>query len=403
MKYVILGLSNVGKSSIFNYLCCQKNSIIYDEPDTTIDYISYNFANGVTITDTCGMHNMQSLSVVFSENYYRFSNIIIYVIDCRREDLEINRSIINRIIAKKEVWLVCNFFFAGVEINLPYNKIFYIDKNFHGIKELQASLNLVKINDESKMAVFVGASNVGKSSLFNCLVGFVRSKVKDEIGTTRDSVMEKVNEYSDVVFVDTAGFVNENEELDKIVSDARMKLIQKAYCLFIVIDGSAGFSKIDKYVLNFANQYGVFSILVVNKTDILRSDFKYRLSEVNVKIPIVYTSATKNNLNDFDEIFYKLFTKSQKSIENYIRPGYIRELNKVIKTIEVFDIHNKKFTLKTLKLIQTNPLIFVYDSYWQMSNNSQRTIKNVIRQQLKMVGFNIQLEQKKSFKHKSVV
>ncbi len=106
----------------------------------------------------------------------------------------------------------------------------------------------------------IGAPNVGKSSLFNALVGSSRAIVADVPGTTRDLVTEVVDiEGLRVTLVDTAG-LRETIDAVEIEGVARSRQVKETADLVItVLDGSADNSTqlVDKKGLT-----------VVNKSDI---------------------------------------------------------------------------------------------------------------------------------------
>lgn len=386
----ILGLPNVGKSSLFNYLVGENSSIVWNEPDTTVDYLCYNFKN-FTLVDTCGLHGMDDLLSVQKNNFYKNSDVILYVIDNRKDDFTKDRILLNRIISDKQVWLVCNFFFEDVDFHLPYHKIFFINKNFAGCNVLKQALNLNldSCADNVKSVILLGASNVGKSTLFNSIVKSDRSVTENKIGTTIDSVKERIKDY---IFVDTAGFKKNFSALDQVILKKKYNLMEKAYCLVIVIDGSVGFTKLDKFVLNFINQYGTCSMLVVNKSDKLCDDFKYQLKRTNVQVPIVYTSSLYNKLNNF---WYMLDSFNKKIAIDYESEKYKLLISSYIKNTNVYDKNNKSFMLKSLKLIQINPFIFLYKSYFPLSIISEKSIIKSIKRLWKIYGFRVVLQHKK--------
>jgi tRNA modification GTPase len=123
---------------------------------------------------------------------------------------------------------------------------------------------------EGLQIVIVGKPNVGKSSLFNALVGASRAIVTDMPGTTRDLVSEVMDlDGLRVTLVDTAGLrPAENAVEAEGVTRAR-RAQDVADLLLVVVDGSLPLDKSDEQIVSETADYK--RVIVSNKTD-LRSD-----------------------------------------------------------------------------------------------------------------------------------
>ena len=125
--------------------------------------------------------------------------------------------------------------------------------------------------EEPRFAL-VGRPNVGKSSLFNRLVGEERSVVFEEAGTTRDAV-DAVVEWPDgpVRFVDTAGMRRATRvrgvEYYSVVRATQA--IERAHVVMLVIDAEQGFTVEDKKIANVVIDAGRALMLVANKWDLV--------------------------------------------------------------------------------------------------------------------------------------
>ena len=106
--------------------------------------------------------------------------------------------------------------------------------------------------EEPRFAI-VGRPNVGKSSLFNRLVGEERSVVFEEAGTTRDAV-DAVVEWpgGPVRFVDTAGMRRQVKVsgVEYFSFVRATEAIERAHVVVLVIDASEGFTVEDKKIAN---------------------------------------------------------------------------------------------------------------------------------------------------------
>ena len=115
----------------------------------------------------------------------------------------------------------------------------------------------------------VGRPNVGKSTLFNRLVGRRRSLVHDVPGVTRDRLYgTTVFERWQATVVDTGGFDPSTEsDLIAAVRDQVMMAIEEADLLVFVVDGRAGMTALDLEIARIlrCSQHPV--LLAVNKID----------------------------------------------------------------------------------------------------------------------------------------
>ena len=122
----------------------------------------------------------------------------------------------------------------------------------------------------------VGRPNVGKSTLFNRLVGDERAVVHDEPGTTRDSI-DTVIETEDgpLRFVDTAGMrrrsrVDEPTEYYSLVR--ALESVDRADAALFVIDATEGVTLQDQRLAERVDAAGTAAIVVLNKWDLTDAD-----------------------------------------------------------------------------------------------------------------------------------
>ncbi len=117
--------------------------------------------------------------------------------------------------------------------------------------------------------VITGRPNVGKSTLFNRLVGRRRAIVHDRPGVTRDRISETLSlEGGQARLVDTGGFlVEESDVLDAAVLSQIDQAMKEADLLLVVVDGREGLTYADEIVVKRARETGTKSLLVINKAD----------------------------------------------------------------------------------------------------------------------------------------
>jgi tRNA modification GTPase len=154
------------------------------------------------------------------------------------------------------------------------------------LQDLAGSFTYGKIVHEGLTLAIIGRPNVGKSSLFNCLVERERAIVTATPGTTRDLVSETVTIGGiPVKLVDTAGIRRALDEAESIGIRKSMEALADADLVLVVFDCSQSVTLEDQELLAQAERRP--AILVVNKTDLCSSQF----SVVSSQLPQVRTSA----------------------------------------------------------------------------------------------------------------
>ncbi|MBU1088113.1 MAG: ribosome biogenesis GTPase Der [Candidatus Omnitrophica bacterium] len=123
--------------------------------------------------------------------------------------------------------------------------------------------------DKEMLVAISGRPNVGKSCLFNRLVGKRQSIVEPTSGVTRDRVYATVTwGKKEFQLVDTGGihFEAKTQMSDQIIKQAQKGIEQAGLILFIV-DSTAGLTPEDWGILNFLRKANRKIIMVVNKVD----------------------------------------------------------------------------------------------------------------------------------------
>jgi GTP-binding protein len=129
----------------------------------------------------------------------------------------------------------------------------------------------------------VGRPNVGKSTLFNRLIGEERSVVHDMPGTTRDTIDTVVEtEIGTVRFLDTAGMrrrsrISEDTEYYSVVRS--LKAVDGADVALLVIDATDGVTQQDQRLAERVDAAGCPTVVVLNKTDLLTTEQRDDLTD----------------------------------------------------------------------------------------------------------------------------
>jgi GTP-binding protein len=124
----------------------------------------------------------------------------------------------------------------------------------------------------------VGRPNVGKSTLFNRLIGDERAIVHDMPGTTRDAIDTLVETPEGPVrFIDTAGMRRRTKEAEgaEYYSMVRaLRAIDHAALALLVIDAAEGLTRQDQRLAERVDAAGNPIVVVLNKWDLLDNDAK---------------------------------------------------------------------------------------------------------------------------------
>ena len=190
--------------------------------------------------------------------------------------------------------------------------------------------------DHVTSVAIVGRPNVGKSTLFNRLIGDERSIVHDLPGTTRDTVDTVVDTPEGRLrFIDTAGMrrksrVGEGPEYYSLVR--ALQAIDRAEAALLVIDATSGVTAQDQRLAERIDAAGSPVVMVLNKWDLLDADGRADVTDQVADrlaflgyAPVLKVSAL-TGLG-----VHKLLPAIANAMEAYHRRVPTRELNKVIQ------------------------------------------------------------------------
>lgn len=151
------------------------------------------------------------------------------------------------------------------------------------------------------IVAIVGRANVGKSSLFNALIGRREAIVADEPGTTRDSITAKAELESGKQFwlVDTAGMKDAADAFELTIQDQIIEAANAADIILVTVDGTTMVTDEDRRVAKLAFKSGKKLILLVNKCDKAKKNQIQEFEKLGIK-PLIATSATQKR--GFDEL-----------------------------------------------------------------------------------------------------
>ncbi|MDH7478424.1 MAG: tRNA uridine-5-carboxymethylaminomethyl(34) synthesis GTPase MnmE [Syntrophomonadaceae bacterium] len=120
---------------------------------------------------------------------------------------------------------------------------------------------------EGIRVVIVGSPNVGKSSLWNALIGEEKAIVTEIPGTTRDALEEVLTVRGvPIRLVDTAGIRETVDLVEQLGVERTREMLRRGDLTIVVFDAAAGISEEDRVVIDLVA--GLNRLIVVNKTDL---------------------------------------------------------------------------------------------------------------------------------------
>jgi GTPase len=247
--------------------------------------------------------------------------------------------------------------------------------------------------------VIVGRPNVGKSTLFNRLIGDERSIVHDMAGTTRDAIDTVVETAEGKIrFVDTAGMrrksrIDEGAEYFSLVR--ALQAIDAADAALFVIDAVEGVTHQDQRLAERIDAAGCPIVIVLNKWDLLDNDARidsvHRLEDRLAFLsyaPILKVSAQSGTG------VHKLLPALSESISQYHMRVPTRELNELVA--EAQQAHPSR-EARVLYATQgaTDPPTFTLFANREMSPQYLRYLERRIREKFNFGSTPIKLRVRK--------
>ncbi len=325
----LIGRPNVGKSSLFNRLAGQRLAIVEDIPGVTRDrHTAPIYLEGklVILIDTGGFlsqaEGLEAQVVQQVQFAIAEADLILWVVDAQTgllaEDFELQSWLRKHISDNKPVWLVVNKSddpqkeLAGVEaFQLGMEPVFFVSAaNGRGVADLRAAIAALAENvpapapasDAPRFAI-IGRPNVGKSSLFNALLGEARAIVSDIPGTTRDALyMPATWKNKPFFWVDTAGLRRKAHiaphSLERYAALRSLEALEMADVILLTMDAQEVLTAQDLSLLRLTEKRGKGIVLILNKADLiekrLRADIEawVRRKVLPLEpVPILWTSA----------------------------------------------------------------------------------------------------------------
>ena len=137
----------------------------------------------------------------------------------------------------------------------------------HQLKDLEETFQIGRLVRDGVEAVIVGATNSGKSSIFNSLLGSSRALVTGIAGTTRVVISEHIDLRGvPMRLLDTAGIRSSADEVEELGIEKALSHLKEADIVLFVLDQNIEFGAFEKKI--WADVEGRPHIIVLNKNDL---------------------------------------------------------------------------------------------------------------------------------------
>ena len=310
----IVGRPNVGKSTLFNRILGRREAIVEERPGVTRDRKALEaewLGTHFELVDTGGWmpsgNELDDKVSAQSEKAIEDSDLIVLVVDgttgiteedgrvaslLRRADvavlLVVNK--VERPLRDADIWE-----FLSLALGDPLRVSALHSRNTGDLldqiigalpaaePELRDDVEEEEVSnvDEIPGVAIVGRPNVGKSTLFNRLIGDDRSVVHDMPGTTRDAIDTVVEtELGPLRFIDTAGMRRKarvDDDTEYYSNLRALRAIDKADVALLVIDATEGVTTQDQRLAERVDAAGCPIVVLLNKWEMVEQEEKDEL------------------------------------------------------------------------------------------------------------------------------
>ena len=361
----IVGRPNVGKSTLMNRIIGRREAIVEERPGVTRDrkeVEAFWLDRTFTLIDTGGwMTGGDSLDAKVSrqsEQAMFNADVVLFVLDSTvgitEEDAQVadllRKEVESVIVVANKVDDRNHESSAWELMSLGLGEPSTISA-LHGrgtgdlldrvIELLPEPVEIIEeeVSEKIVSVSLVGRPNVGKSTLFNRLIGEERAVVHDRPGTTRDAVDTMVEtRYGPVRFIDTAGMrrkarIDENTEYYSLVR--ALKAVDAADVALLIIDSVIGVTHQDQRLAERVDAAGCPIVVLLNKWDLCDGEQREDVSaQVGEKLhfvgnaPVIKISALTGKNVD------RLWPALSETIEDYRTRIPTRRVNDAVRAAQ---------------------------------------------------------------------
>jgi GTP-binding protein len=363
----VVGRPNVGKSTLVNRIIGRREAIVQEQPGVTRDRkeVEGEWAGrSFTLVDTGGWlatdAPLDRQVSAQAERAIGAADLVLFVVDTTvgvTEEDDRVAALLRRagtavvVVANKvdshtrenDIWAFSSF---GLGDPMPVSALHghgtgeLLDRVVKEFPEDTALSDEPRVDGESgpnaPAVAVVGRPNVGKSTLYNRLIGDERSIVHDMPGTTRDAIDTMVETPDGpLVLIDTAGMrrksrVDDGAEYYSLVR--ALQAVDRADVALLMIDATEGVTHQDQRLAERVDAAGTAVVVVLNKWEQLdaeqRADIRDQIGDRLGFLgyaPVLKVSA-RTGLG-----VHKLLPAVREALDAYHRRIPTRELNQVVQ------------------------------------------------------------------------
>ena len=378
-RVVIVGRPNVGKSTLFNRVIGRREAIVEERPGVTRDRKEVEAdwqGRPFTLVDTGGWlakgSDLDSKVSKQAESAIAEADVLLFVVDATvgvvDDDERVARRlrgtdkpvlvVANKVDDDSHLGLVWELVGLGLGEPLPVSSIHgrgvgdlldaivaalpdeasedLSDELAGGLADDRVRTTAAESEPRTFGIALVGRPNVGKSTLFNRLIGEERSIVHDMPGTTRDTVDTVVETaYGPIRFLDTAGMrrrsrIDEDTEYYSVVR--ALKSVDSADVALLVIDATEGVTQQDQRLAERVDAAGCPIVVVLNKIDLVTTEQREDLTDQIARRLSFLPGVASHRISALSgRGVHKLLPSLQVALEAYGSRAPTRKVNEVIR------------------------------------------------------------------------
>ncbi|MFZ9595812.1 MAG: ribosome biogenesis GTPase Der [Bdellovibrionia bacterium] len=400
LKLVIMGRPNTGKSTLFNRISGQRKALVHDEPGVTRDRneIEVDLKWGkktlpLLLVDTGGLGGERFAGEIQKQvkAALKDAHVILFVFDGAAgllgldEELldDLYRSgnqvpilgVVNKVDDERHEERLLDFYRSRLESLLTLSaehgrgmddlverlmELAHAQGFFKAhedppeselISESEAEGANEKVNEEegalespgprrTPAIAIVGRPNVGKSTLFNAILGEDRVITSPVAGTTVDSVDSWVELQGETYrFVDTAGIrrKSKTEQGIEVLSVVQAKkALERADLAFLVLDAEVGVTDQDQKISGLIEEAGCSVVIVMNKWDLHKKNVQFTKEKAAERLrkelphlkyaPLVFVSARRRQgLSELGDLIEEILHQRKLKVSTHEFTEWVRK------------------------------------------------------------------------------